>query len=225
MNTQQQMLEDIRVDAELTAEMTGRDRFSSTTMKAMATVPRDQFVPTKLLPQANYNIPLPIGHGQTISQPYIVALMTDLLDAQPEYICLEVGTGSGYQAAVLAQLVQQVYSVEIVPALHLEAKARLKRLHFNNIDCILGGESVGFKEHAPYDGILVTAAADQIPEALIDQLASGGRMVIPVGPQHLGQTLYLVEKNKDGKVIKQPLLAVRFVPLLSAKESFWKDNF
>ena len=219
MNRQQQMLDDISMDAGLTAEMTGRSVFSPSTMEAIASVPRNQFVPEELLAQAYYNIPLPIGHGQTISQPYIVALMTDLLDAKPEYNCLEIGTGSGYQAAVLSCLVKKVYSVEINPVLHLQAKARLERLNFNNIDCILGGEELGCIEHAPYDGILVTAAADQIPPTLIDQLTSGGRMLIPVGPQHLGQTLYLVDKNEQGKVNKKPLLAVRFVPLLPVKES------
>ena len=219
MYTQQQMLEDIARDAELTAEMTGRQAFSEVVMDAMATVPRNLFVDDEQASQAFYNIPLCIGHGQTISQPYIVALMTDLINPQPEHICLELGTGSGYQAAVLSLLVRRVYSVEIVPALHRQAAARLRKLGYDNIDCLLGGEQLGDSEHAPYDAILVTAAADPFPEPLLTQLKPGGRMVIPVGSEGFGQVLYLVKKSIQGTVSRHPLLAVRFVPLIAARQS------
>ncbi len=211
----QQMLDDIALDAELTAEMTGRREFSQLVMDAIAAVPRDQFVPPESLDRAYYNIPLPIGYGQTISQPYIVALMTDLLEPQPQQTCLEVGTGCGYQAAVLSLLFKQVYSVEIIPWLQRRAAERLHQLQFDNVQCLLSQGPVGYPAHAPYDCIIVTAAAERIPKALVEQLKPGGRMVIPVGPQHHGQMLYLITKSNDGVVSKKAMLAVRFVPLVT----------
>src|SRR5262249_40926600 len=146
-----------------------------------AKVPRHEFVPAAEERHAYINNALPIGHGQTISQPYIVALMTDLLDPEPDHCVLEIGTGSGYQAAVLAELVRQVYSMEVIPELAMAARERLLRLGYRNIDIALGDGNGGWPEHAPYDGVIVTAASQKVPEALLAQLRNGGRMAVPIG--------------------------------------------
>lgn len=207
------MLETIEKEARKTAHLTGRLRFDPRVMRAMGVVPRDDFVPPELLDQAFINGPLPIGQGQTISQPYIVALMTDLLNPQPTQAILEIGTGSGYQAAVLAQLVQQVYSLEIIPGLACQATELLSRLGYHNIEVRTGNGHRGWPEHAPYDGIIVTAAAPHLPQALLDQLKPGGRLVIPVGLPYMSQELLLVEKNLGGEVTTTDLLSVVFVPM------------
>ena len=165
------------------------------------------------------NRPLPIGHGQTISQPYIVALMTELLDAGPEARVLEVGTGSGYQAAVLARLARHVYTIEIVEPLARRAAGDLKRLGFQNVTVRAGDGYKGWPEHAPFDGIIVTAAPAQIPPPLLAQLRPGGRLVIPVGPEGGIQSLMLVEKGLDGKIARRSIIAVRFVPFTRKKEN------
>lgn len=182
-------------------------------LDALAAVPREEFVPRGEEPCAYANMPLPIGYGQTISQPFIVAFMTDLLQPAPDDVVLEVGTGSGYQAAVLAQLVEQVYSIEIVEELAAEARERLARLGVGNVVVRWGDGNCGWPEHAPYDGIIVTAAAPEIPQPLIDQLAAGGRMVIPVGSYLGGQDLVFVEKSEQGEISRQQVLPVAFVPL------------
>ena len=182
-------------------------------LETMRTVPRHRFVPERLWDSAYDDRPLPIGHSQTISQPYIVALMTDLLGVSPGDRVLEIGTGSGYQAAVLAALGAEVYSIEIVTPLVTSARAALDGAGFAAVTTRQGDGYDGWAEHAPFTGIVVTAAASHIPPPLIDQLAPGGRMVIPVGPAFMVQHLVLVEKDADGEVTSRILLPVRFVPL------------
>jgi protein-L-isoaspartate(D-aspartate) O-methyltransferase len=207
-----QMVAEIAAMATSTGGSTGRPRFSDRVMAAMERVPRHRFVPAAEVESAYRNHPLPIGAGQTISQPYIVALSTDLLDPRPDQVVLEIGTGSGYQAAVLAELVQRVYSIEIVESLGREAAARLATLGYRNVEVRVGDGYKGWPK-APFDAIVVTAAAPFVPEPLVAQLKPGGRMVIPVGSQALGQDLLLIEKAADGRVSRRPVLAVRFVPM------------
>ncbi|MCS7222309.1 MAG: protein-L-isoaspartate(D-aspartate) O-methyltransferase [Anaerolineae bacterium] len=183
-------------------------------LDAIARVPRAEFVPEEFREQALLDQPLPIGYGQTISQPYVVALMTQLLALKPEDRVLEIGTGSGYQAAVLAELAREVYSVEMIKPLAEAAQERLQRLGYTNVHILHGDGALGWPEHAPYDAIIVTAAPTQIPPPLIAQLAEGGRMVIPVGPEYSEQTLQLVVKRR-GHVRIQSIAPVRFVPLVS----------
>ncbi|MFC2061355.1 protein-L-isoaspartate(D-aspartate) O-methyltransferase [Elusimicrobiota bacterium] len=181
-------------------------------LQAMRSVPRHLFVPEGYREYSYADRPLPIGEGQTISQPYIVALMTELIQPGPEGRVLEIGTGSGYQAAVLAEICAEVYTIEIVKPLADSAEKLLKELEYTNINVKCGDGFMGWKEYAPYDGIVVTAAPEEIPEPLIEQLAEGGFMIIPVGPQWRWQELYLITK-KDGKIIKKNITAVRFVPM------------
>jgi protein-L-isoaspartate(D-aspartate) O-methyltransferase len=207
------MLRDIDREVRITRHLTGRERFSDRVMEAMARVPRHAFVDQGMRAFAYDNGPLPIGQGQTISQPYIVALMTDLLDPEPDDVVLEVGTGSGYQAAVLAQVVSRVYSVEIVEALHVRATERLAGLGYTNVETRLGDGYQGWPEHGPYDGVLVTAAARAVPPPLVEQLKPGARLVIPVGEPYFSQRLLLIEKAADGRVSETEVLPVAFVPL------------
>ena len=193
---------------------TGRVALAPEVMQALSAVPRHEFVPPGRRDQAYENRPLPIGYGQTISQPYIVALMTDLLEVGPGSVVLEVGTGSAYQAAVLAELGAQVHSVEIIAPLAEAAKRRLDRLGYRDVAVKLGDGYYGWPEHAPYDAIIVTAAAGHVPPPLVQQLAEDGRMVIPVGPRFAVQSLLLVEKGEEGKqVFARSILPVLFVPL------------
>jgi protein-L-isoaspartate(D-aspartate) O-methyltransferase len=182
-------------------------------LEAMETVPRHRFVPDRYLGQAYGDHPIPIGYGQTISQPYIVALMTELLDLDPNHRVLEIGTGSAYQAAILAHLVQHVYTIEIVKPLSLEAASRLRALGYDNVDVIFGDGYFGWEERAPYDRIIVTCASALIPPPLIQQLVRGGKMCIPIGGPYAVQQLTLVEKDEDGKITMKKVLPVRFVPL------------
>jgi protein-L-isoaspartate(D-aspartate) O-methyltransferase len=184
---------------------------NSAVLDAMKKVPRHLFVPKEYENEAYNDYPVPIGYGQTISQPYIVAYMTEVVKPGSRKRALEIGTGSGYQAAILAEIVEKVYTIEIVPELAKESAERLKRLGYKNIECRSGDGYQGWKEHAPYDIIIVTAAAETIPQPLIDQLAENGRLVIPVGPPAAVQELVLVVK-KDGKTEKKRLAFVRFVP-------------
>ena len=195
------------------ARYTGDDPFSDDVLAVLGRVERHRFVPPGQVRYAYEYRPLPIGHGQTISQPYIVALMTDLLEPDGDDVVLEVGTGSGYQAAVLAELVDHVYSIEIVKALATSAGERLERLGYDNVTTKLGDGYYGWEAHAPFDAIIVTAAASHVPPPLIEQLKPGGRMVIPVGPQFLTQLLLLLEKGEDGEIVTRQIGAVRFVPL------------
>lgn len=210
----QRMLHTIEEETLLTAGLTGRRELRPAVMAALARVPREEFVPEKMRDEAFANHPLPIGAGQTISQPFIVALMTDLLDPQPDQVILEVGTGSGYQTAVLALLAARVYSLEVVPDLADTARARLDRLGFRNVAVRQGDGYAGWPEHAPYDGVMVTAAAPFVPAALFEQLRPGGRLVIPVGLPHRHQELLLVEKTAQGDRRTTSVLGVAFVPMV-----------
>ncbi len=182
-------------------------------LKVMRNTPRHQFVPEKYKKWAYDDRPLPIGHDQTISQPYIVALMTDLLQIKKDDKILEIGTGSGYQAAILAGLADQVYTIEIVEALANQAKKRLKQMGFSNIQVRHGNGYNGWPEHAPFDKIIVTAAPKKIPEALKNQLKKGGRMVLPVGDHF--QQLKIVQKTKNGAIKEKNVTGVRFVPMVN----------
>lgn len=212
-NRRAAMIADIEADILYTYRETGRQAFDPRVMKTMASIERHQFVPDDLESSAYENRPLPIGYGQTISQPYIVALMTDLLELDGNDVVLEIGTGSGYQAAILSNLVKEVYTIEIIAPLAELAKTRLSRLGFNNVTTRLADGYYGWEEQAPFDAIVVTAAAGQVPPPLIDQLRPGGRMVIPVGSRFFVQQLLLVQKAMDGKVKTRQILPVRFVPL------------
>ena len=207
------MVDDITALVRETRAEIGKGAFDERVMAVMARVPRHEFVPADQVASAYRNRPLPIGHGQTISQPYIVALMTDLARAEPGYKVLEVGTGSGYQAAVMAHLARAVYTIEIVEPLGVQATERLRRLGYTNVEVRVGDGYYGWEEHAPFDAILVTAAASHIPPPLIRQLKPGGRMVIPVGAAFMVQQLMLVEKRADGTVSTRQILPVSFVPL------------
>jgi protein-L-isoaspartate(D-aspartate) O-methyltransferase len=213
MNGQQQMLRDIEREVKLTRQMIGRDRFSAVVMSAMGEVPREAFVPETEQRFAFDNGPLPIGCGQTISQPYIVALMTDLLEADAESTVLEIGTGSGYQAAVLSRVVKQVVSVEIIETLSLRAQETLRRLGYDNVACHCADGYHGWPGQAPYDGILVTAATPEVPAPLIAQLKPGARLVIPIGWPFSYQELMVVQKDDTGAVHERSVLGVAFVPL------------
>jgi protein-L-isoaspartate(D-aspartate) O-methyltransferase len=209
----QSMVHEIeRTQREVAAE-TGNPPLDRRVLAVMAEVQRHLFVPQRLQDQAYENRPLPIGHGQTISQPYIVALMTDLLRVQPGERVFELGTGSGYQAAILARLARDVYSVEIIPPLGQQAAAALAQHGFGNVQVKVADGYYGWPEHAPFDAIVVTAAASHVPPPLVRQLKVGGRMVIPVGTSFLTQHLMLVRKEPDGSVTTQQILPVRFVPL------------
>lgn len=207
------MLTVIQAHARYSPEALDRTYVEPHVMEAMRQVPRHEFVPPELQNLAYADRPLPIGYGQTISQPFIVALMTDLLRVEAHHTVLEVGTGSGYQAAVLAPLAERVYSIEIVPALAERATAVLQRLGFDNVTTRAGDGYFGWPEAAPFDGIVVTAAASHIPPPLVAQLKRGGRMVIPVGNPFAVQRLVVVEKALDGRARTRQVLPVRFVPL------------
>ena len=182
-------------------------------LEAMRRVLRHEFVPDRYKSQSYVDMPLPIGYDQTISQPYIVAYMTELLDPKKEHKVLEVGTGSGYQAAVLAELVKHVYTIEIIKELGESAEERLKRLAYKNVTVKIGDGYFGWEEHAPYDAIIVTAAPDHIPPMLLHQLKPGGKLVIPVGGRFRVQNLTLVQKTEAGSVMTRQVMPVVFVPL------------
>jgi protein-L-isoaspartate(D-aspartate) O-methyltransferase len=207
------MLEDIVRIARETASETGRAALSDRVLAAIARVPRHRLVSRADEAVAYRNQPLPIGLGQTISQPFIVAIMTDLLDVKPGDKVLEIGTGSGYQAAVLAELGARVYTIEIVEPLGREAAGRLAELGYSSVTTRIGDGFAGWPEEAPFDAIIVTAAPEDVPPALTAQLKPGGALVIPLGSQSGVQTLYAMRKDADGKLTRRPVLAVRFVPL------------
>lgn len=211
------MVEHIRALVALTREELGRHALRPRVLAALGKVERHRFVPPRVRALAYADRPLPIGQGQTISQPYIVAIMTELIDPEPEDVVLEIGTGSGYQAAVLAALVKRVYSVEIIAALEERARGALSVQSYNNVTTRLADGYHGWAEHAPFDAIVVTAAAASIPPPLVRQLKPGGRMIIPVGSPFRTQQLVLVSKADDGTVTTRQLMPVRFVPLTRAK--------
>ena len=209
----QALLREIERDVRDTASYINRRQLDERVMAAMAAVPRHEFVRQEDLDLAYENRPLPIGHGQTISQPYIVAIMSDLVEPAPGCRALEVGTGSGYQAAVLGKLCREVYTIEIVEPLGRQARQRLDRLGYDNVEVRIGDGYYGWEDHAPFDVIVVTAVSTHIPPPLIQQLKPGGRMVLPVGSRFTTQQLVLVHKREDGRITTRQLLPVAFVPL------------
>jgi len=211
------MLEEVDAMYAATRAETGLASMSPQVRAALAKVERHRFVPAGQQSLAYRNHPLPIGAGQTISQPYIVALSTDLIAPQPGQRVLEIGTGSGYQAAMLAEIVSKVYSIEIVPSLGREAAERLRTLGYANVEVRIGDGYAGWPEQAPFDAIVVTAAAPRVPAALVDQLKPGGRMVIPVGASHAVQELLVLTRRADGGVDERRVLPVRFVPLVPGR--------
>ncbi len=212
------MLDAIEADFADTASYTGIKKASSTVMQAMASVPRHEFVPRESQHQAYFNRAMSIGHGQTISQPFIVALMTQVLNVTPQDRVLEIGTGSGYQAAVLATLVERVYTIEIVPELAKSAARKLSRLGYDNVEVRAGNGWHGWPEAAPFDAIIVTAAGPDVPPKLVEQLQPGGRMVLPLGEPHQGQMLTLVTTDTQGDIQQENVLPVIFVPLTGTKD-------
>lgn len=191
-------------------QIRAREITAPAVLNAMRKVPRHRFVPTRVRHLAYDDHPLPIGYEQTISQPYIVAYMTEAADISPRDKVLEIGTGSGYQAAILGQVAREVYTIEIVPELAASASGTLAELGYTNVHAKTGNGYLGWPEHAPFDAILVTAAPDQVPQALVDQLALGGRMVVPVG--EIVQNMMIIEKTRNGVVTRQTI-PVRFVPM------------
>ena len=208
-----EMIREIERMSASTPLETGSLTLERQVLEVMGKVQRHLFVPTGQQRNGYENRPLPIGHGQTISQPYIVALMTDLLRPEPGQVVLEIGTGSGYQAAVLAELTRAVYTIEIIEPLGRQARNRLAQLGYRNVEVKVADGYYGWPSQAPFDGIMVTAAASHVPVPLVQQLKPGGRMVIPVGTSFLTQQLMLIEKRLDGSVVSRQLLPVRFVPL------------
>ncbi|MCK5002199.1 MAG: protein-L-isoaspartate(D-aspartate) O-methyltransferase [Gammaproteobacteria bacterium] len=212
------LIEDIESEVQYTSAYIGKSKLDKRVMQTMARVPREEFVPKTMQYAAYDNGPLPIGHGQTISQPYIVALMSDLLSLKPEDRVLEIGTGSGYQTAILAELCEKVFSIERIAELSRQAEERFSKLNYKNIETRVGNGYQGWQEHAPYDGIIVTAAATHIPQPLIDQLKPGGNLVIPVAMSHFSQSLMRVKKDLDGEIETQDILNVVFVPLVNDEQ-------
>jgi len=210
---QKHMVKEIKADVIRTRVYIGKSKLDDKVMRVIEEIEREKFISEELRALAYENHPLTIGYGQTISQPYIVALMTDMIQLQPDSIVLEIGTGSGYQAAVLASLAKQVYSLEIIEALANQARSRLRELDYKNIEIRSGDGYHGWAEHAPFDAIIVTAASEQIPPPLVEQLKPGGKLIIPVGQQYQTQQLIIVEKNLDGITNTKQILPVSFVPL------------
>ena len=211
-----QLLAEIAEEVAQTRGYLGKAALDARVTAALAKVPREAFVPAESTAAAYDNAPLPIGCGQTISQPYIVAVMTDMLEPRAGDRILEIGTGCGYQTAVLAELVTRVYSIEVVRELGLAAAERLRRLGYENVELRIGDGALGWPEEAPFDGIIVTAAAASVPEALIRQLKRGRRLVVPVGEAGGRQELMIIEKGADDSIAEQATLPVAFVPLRSA---------
>lgn len=209
-----EMIAEVEAMVADTRSYTGIDVLDSKVIQAVAAVPRHEFVPPSLRVFAYLNNPLPIGEGQTISQPYIVALMTHLMGVDEDMTVLEIGTGSGYQAAVLAHLARHVYTIEIIETLGRRAEETLARLGYENVTVKIGDGYIGWEEHAPFDAIIVTAAPEKVPQPLIDQLKPGARMVVPVGPQHGYQSLQILEKQESGEIKTTDILPVGFVPFI-----------
>jgi protein-L-isoaspartate(D-aspartate) O-methyltransferase len=208
-----ELIDEVRADVTYTSRQLGRAVLDGRVLDALGRVPRHEFVPADYRSHAYETRPLPIGYGQTISQPYIVAIMTDLLELEADDAVLEIGTGSGYQAAVLAEVVDRVHSIEIIPELGEQVRQRLDRLGYDNVVTRVGDGYFGWLEHAPFDAIIVTAAGSHVPPPLIEQLKPGGRMVIPVGSPFSVQQLLLLTKTEGGEIQSRQVLPVAFVPL------------
>ena len=208
----QHMMAEVVAETIFVTPRLGKSALDARVIEAMAKIPRHEFVPAEIQPYAYLNRPLPVGYGKTISQPFIIAVMTDLLEPKKEDVVLEIGAGVGYQAAILAELVTRVYSIELIEELGLDARRRLKRMGYANVEVHIGNGYYGLAERAPFDKIIVTAAPDLIPAPLIAQLKPGGRMVIPAGIREQ-QQLLLVEKAENGKLLTREILPVRFSEL------------
>jgi len=219
-----QMVNTIEAEVRYTSHLIGKRHLENKVIHAMREVPRDKFVSSYNKPFAYDDTPLPIGHGQTLSQPYMVALMTDLLQPETNHTMLEIGTGCGYQTAVLSRLIKQVYSIEIIPELSKQASKTLSELGYLNIELQLSDGYYGWPEHAPYDGIIVTAAASHFPQPLIDQLKPGAKLIIPIGLPNLHQELFVVEKDQDGNTSSRSILGVAFVPLTGENLAYEAGN-
>ena len=217
-NKRREMIQEIKAGVRETSFYLGKKKLDPRVMEVLARVPRHEFVPFSRRHFAYQNRPLPIGHGQTISQPYIVAIMTDLLEIKATDRVLEVGTGSGYQAAILSELAESVCTMEIIEPLGQKAKNKLKSPEYDNVKVRIGDGYYGWKENAPFDAIIVTAAANHVPPPLISQLKEGGRMVIPMGSPFLTQQLLLIKKDSKGKLSTRQVLPVQFVPLTGFHE-------
>jgi protein-L-isoaspartate(D-aspartate) O-methyltransferase len=209
-------------DGMVRRQIAARDIRDRRVLEAMRTVPREAFVPERLAEFAYDDTPLPIGEEQTISQPYVVALMVEALELEPDDKVLEIGAGSGYAAAVLCRITREVWAIERHESLALQARARMERLGYSNVHIMHGDGTLGWPEHAPYDAIAVAAGGPEIPQALLDQLAEGGRLVIPIGPDPRTQSLIRVRRRADGTGVREDLGAVRFVPLIGAQG--WRDE-
>lgn len=209
---QKEMLDAIKADMQFTHKRIGKEHLDGRVLAAIAKVARHEFVPNSEINLAYENHPLPIGHNQTISQPYIVALMTDLITVDETSKVLEIGTGSGYQAAVLAEIVKRVYTIEIINELGEEAEQRLRRLNYNNVEVRIGDGYYGWPEQAQFDAILITATLDHVPPQLITQLKPSGRLIMPLGKQYSYQELVLITKADDETIQRRDILPVRFVP-------------
>lgn len=207
------MIAEIQADAHFAEDALGRGRIDGRVEEALRKVPRHQFVLPSMRGMAYLNQPLPIGYGQTISQPFIVALMTDLLQVGDDDVILEIGTGSGYQAAVLAELTRKVYTIEIIEKLAESARNRLRALGYGNVEVVTGDGYYGLEKYAPFDAIMVTAAAGHVPTPLVRQLRAGGRIVIPIGGAYQLQMLTIVEKDAAGRLRTRQLIPVSFVPM------------
>jgi len=212
-----EMVAEVAAEVAVFEQQLGCAALARPVMEALASVPRHAFVPAEVQPFSYLNSPLPIGHGKTISQPFIVALMTELLDPRGDMRVLEIGTGSGYQAAVLAECVAKVYTIEIVAPLGERAREVLNELGYKNVSVRIGDGYKGWAEAAPFDAIIVTAAPDHIPQPLVEQLAPKGRMVIPVGSRQGIQDLLVITKDAEGRAVTKRTIAVRFVPLTREK--------
>lgn len=211
------LIAEIEAEAEEVRGFLGADRIDPKVLDAIRAVPREEFVPDPVRDLAYVNRPLAIGHGQTISQPFIVAAMTSALELTPSDRVLEIGTGCGYQTAVLARLARRIYTVEVIERLGEAARDRLTRQGYGNIEFRIGNGWRGWPEHAPYDAIIVTAAARERPAALVDQLTEGGRMILPIGPAGGTQRLTRIEKRPGGELRSSGFLPVAFVPLIETR--------
>ena len=209
------LIAEIEAEVSYTSHFLGKSALDPAVIAALRAVPREAFVPDAVRDLAYINRPLSIGHGQTISQPYIVAVMTDMLSLTPQSRVLEIGTGCGYQTAVLAAIAAEVFTIEVIEPLAKAAEARLGALGYRNIRFRVGDGRLGWPEEAPFDAIIVTAAAVETPSTFVDQLGAGGRLVVPLGRQHRTQFLTRIEKDADGTIRKEPMLPVAFVPLVA----------
>jgi protein-L-isoaspartate(D-aspartate) O-methyltransferase len=218
MDDKQALIKELVAETAATADLTGRETLSPRLLAALSKVRREAFVPPSEAQLAYLNTPLPIGHGQTISQPFIVAIMTELLDLEPDDVVLEIGSGSGYQAAILAELARRVFGVELVLELADGARRALAEEGYQNVEIRCGDGNEGWPEHAPYDAIIVTAGAERVPPALLAQLKPRGRMIIPVGQYYATQRLVLIEKDEAGEIEQRDVMSVAFVPLVGGKK-------